>query len=150
MENLRGIYGGSIKFRKKIAKFIEQESKTFTDTMTLYKNHHQIPTIDTNGKLQDLIKVFRSKNYLAQLYQNGNWQRISVNRVDYDPVKDAWKSGISWDELMRIKREIGFGEYDAIEIYPKDKDIVYVTNMRHLFLIPNGINLDCIWRKGES
>jgi hypothetical protein len=35
-----------------------------------------------------------------------------------------------------MKREIGLGQALAVEVYPRDKDIVNVANMQHLFMMP--------------
>lgn len=56
-----------------------------------------------------------------------------------------WIDGITWDELMEIKRQCGFGDRLAVEIYPPDEHIVNVANMRHLFIC-NEINVPW-WRK---
>lgn len=95
---------------------------------------------DGNKNRGDLrIAVMRSRDFLVQIFLvlDGGTNRISVNRTDCD--KDGnWLEGITWEELMQIKREAGFSEELAVEFYPPDKDIVNVSNMRHLFLVANG------------
>ena len=39
----------------------------------------------------------------------------------------------------------GFGDRDAVEVYPADNAIVNVANMRHLFVFENP--LPYVWRK---
>jgi hypothetical protein len=80
-------------------------------------------------------KVWVSRGFLAQLYQNETGYRISVCRTQLGP-DGRWVDGITWDDLQRIKREIGFGDVAAIEVYPADDDLVDVANVRHLW-IPN-------------
>ena len=46
-----------------------------------------------------------------------------------------WKDDITWDELQEIKRQAGYGNQMAVEIYPDDLDIVNVANMRHLWIL---------------
>ncbi len=46
-----------------------------------------------------------------------------------------WKDKITWDELQRIKSEIGRGEQWAVELFPADSQVVNVANMRHLWLL---------------
>lgn len=58
---------------------------------------------------------------------------------------DSWVDNITWDELMQIKREIGLGDRDAVEIFPADKDIVNVANMRHLWVTASPVMF--AWRK---
>ena len=35
---------------------------------------------------------------------------------------------------MKVKRDCGFGDYDALEVYPRDADIFNTGNVRHLYL----------------
>lgn len=81
-----------------------------------------------------LVKVFRSREYLVQVFQEGAFGRLSISRTML--VGDRWRDGISWDDLQRLKREAGFGDYDAVEVFPRDHDIVNVANMRHLWIMP--------------
>lgn len=148
MKKHRGVYNQyPLKHRKLIAKGIKEESKAFGHELEeIPAETRNLTLMDRNGATQTLLKVFRSRRFMVQIYQNGNWLRISVNRSEYLPDSDCWKEGISWDDLMEVKAQIGFSDHDAIEIYPKDSDVVNVTNMRHLFLIPEGVEIDCIWR----
>lgn len=34
---------------------------------------------------------------------------------------------------MQVKRDCGFGDFDALEVYPCDKDIFNTGNIRHLY-----------------
>jgi hypothetical protein len=93
-----------------------------------------------------LVKVWRSREFLAQLYEEqGGYRRLSVSRTTVDHASQRWEQGITWDELQRLKREAGFGDVDAVEVYPRDCDVVNVANMRHLFLMNEP--LPFAWRK---
>ncbi len=114
----------------------KQPSKLIEVPKELWPN-----TIVTNKP----IKVWRSKFFFAQLYNESNgYQRLSVCKSSLNDV-GRWDDGITWDELMQVKRECGFADIDALEIFPADKDIVNVANMRHLFIPPEPINF--AWRK---
>jgi len=85
-------------------------------------------------------KVWRSKRFLVQLYNEDVPEypgliRLSVCRSKLTKL-NHWKDSISWDELQDIKRGIGFGDYYAVEVYPRDRDMVNVANMRHLWVLP--------------
>lgn len=71
-------------------------------------------------------------------------ERIAVMRTSLQPDGQRWKGNISWDDLQRLKREAGYGDVDALEVYPRDRDVVNVANVRHLWLMPDGI--DFAWR----
>jgi hypothetical protein len=89
------------------------------------------------------FKVARSRDYLVQLYKDSEHIRISVNITR---IKDNghWDEGISWETLMWIKRLMGYGDFDAVEVYPRDEDEVYIANVRHLFILNE--SLPFIWR----
>ena len=86
------------------------------------------------GSPRGLVKVWRSRDFLVQLYGHEAAPRISVNRTS---VKgERFTDEISWDELQRIKSGVGFGDKCAVEIFPPDANVINVANMRHLWLVP--------------
>lgn len=103
----------------------------------------QIPKNEWPYLREGLAEVWRSRFFLVQVYQEASSiVRISVNRAAL--VYGDWADGISWEELMQVKREIGRGQLDAVEVYPADRDIVNVANMRHLWLLPEPLTF--AWR----
>lgn len=100
---------------------------------------------DNPGKRPD--EVWRSRDFLALVYaENRGITRLSICRTSMKGSR--WKDGISWDDLQLLKRECGFGEFDAVEVFPKDCDVVNVANMRHLWVM--GTSLPFAWRSGAS
>lgn len=94
---------------------------------------------DTGERLP--VLAWYSNRYMAQLYNEDMPQfpylvRLSVTRVKLNKTGAAWQDGLTWDELQSIKREVGYGDWYGMEIYPPDKDTVNVANMRHLWLLP--------------
>ncbi len=89
--------------------------------------------------------AWESREFLAQMYDVEPFQRIDTRRVSICRVtlkEDGhWEENLTWEELMRVKREIGFGDWYAVEIYPRERDIVNVANMRHLWLLGAPLNL---------
>ena len=95
-----------------------------------------------------LISVWRSTKFLVMVYRERPgvlW--MSVNRTEVRGSR--WVDGITWDELQRLKREIGCGDKDAIEIYPRDVDVVNVANIRHLFVFEEAL-VEFTWRKSDK
>lgn len=79
--------------------------------------------------------VWRSRHYLVQSYIEPNGiVRLSVLRTTLLPSGE-WDDGLTWDELQMIKRQVGFADAFAVEVYPRDKDIVNVANLRHLWIL---------------
>lgn len=84
---------------------------------------------------KNLETVWRSAAFLVQVCADTpTLRRVSVMRAR---VRDdgEWDDQLTWDELMEIKRQVGFGDYDAVEVYPRDIDVVNVANMRHLWVV---------------
>lgn len=93
-----------------------------------------------------IMRVFRSRDFLVQEYAHPSAHviaRLSVCRTSISG--NRWKDGITWDDLQRIKNECGYGDVDAVEIYPADDDVVNVANMRHLWVLDSRIPF--AWRK---
>lgn len=96
------------------------------------------------SKDESRIDVFISQKYMVQIFkENKNIFRLSINKTVSNGK--SWEENLSWDELQTIKNEVGYKEFDAVEVYPKYCDVVNVANMRHLFVMPN--LLDFAWRK---
>lgn len=82
------------------------------------------------------LRAWRSKYFAAVLYDEGvaKPHRLTVNRAAFAD-DGRFSGGITWDELMQVKRECGFGERDALELFPADRDVVDVNNLRHLWIL---------------
>lgn len=88
------------------------------------------------------IEVWRSRDFFVQVYLDKGVERLSVMRTAI--TGNDWEDNITWEEMQRLKAECGRGDYDAVEIYPADKDVVNVANMRHIFVLPQPFPLT--WR----
>lgn len=92
-----------------------------------------------------LEQVWKDDNFLVQIFEKKDGAtRLSINRIQLAD-NNHWVDGISWDELQLIKKQVGFGNFDAIEIYPKEKDVVNVANIRHLWVLDKPCQY--AWRK---
>jgi len=109
------------------------------------------PTMWPVELLQEQVprrRVWRSRFFLVQEYaEPGAPIRLSINRVRLLP-NGRWADGITWDELQRVKAEVGFGEHWAVEIYPAARDLVDVANIRHLWLLTEPPSFG--WRRREA
>lgn len=93
------------------------------------------------------LRVWRSRAFLVQEYPATfpATVRLSVCRTSL--AGDRWQDGIEWEELQRLKSECGYGDSDAVEVFPADKDVVNVANMRHLWVMD--VPVEFAWRKPE-
>lgn len=96
--------------------------------------------------------VWHSRQFLVQMFDVTPFQGIDTRRISVSRVTlkndGRWEEGVSWEELMQVKREIGFGDWYGLEIFPRDVDIVNVANMRHLWLLAVPLNLG--WFHSQS
>lgn len=91
------------------------------------------------------LRVLRSRDFLVQEYSATPPALVRLTVCRTSLCGDRWQDGITWDELQKLKRECGYGNADAIEIFPADTDIVNVANMRHLWVMVEPVA--CAWRK---
>jgi len=89
--------------------------------------------------------VYLSAHFLALIYPDDNYTRISICRTSRMEDQSDWQDNISWEEIQKIKSECGYGQMDAMEIYPRDSDVVNVANLRHIWVSKKPI--PCAWRK---
>lgn len=80
------------------------------------------------------FEVWRSRDFLVQLFADDGNIRVTVNRTHMPNGKD-WAEGITWDDLQQLKREIGHADTWAVEVFPADEHLVDVANLRHLWLL---------------
>lgn len=101
----------------------------------------------TTAQQDTRVEVWQCQDYLVQLFEEPNdVLRMSVNRTKL-LTSGRFDDGISWGELQRIKRDVGLGDYWAVECFPADEHVVDVANMRHLWVLPEAPAYG--WRKNQ-
>lgn len=107
-----------------------------------------VPRDDWPATEHPPIAVWCSRSFLVQVYDEGNGIiRLSVNRTAAHHLT-GWAQNITWDDLQKVKRQIGMGDRWAVEVYPADADVVNVANMRHLWVLPEAPAYG--WRKAPQ
>ena len=111
-----------------------------------YPNHLIELEISEEKQAQQptLMRALRSRYFLVQVFEDGDVIRMSVNKTDVNP-DGSWKENVSWEDLQQLKRQAGFGNHYAIEVYPRDIDIVNVANMRHIWVLEKPLKIG--WSK---
>ena len=81
------------------------------------------------------LAALRSRDFLVQVFpaEAPAVVRLSICRTSL--TGDRWTDGITWDELQRLKAESGYPNETAVEVFPPERDIVNVANMRHLWVL---------------
>lgn len=88
--------------------------------------------------------VYRSKRFLVQVFnERDGIVRLSICRAALD-ASGEWLARITWEELQTIKNAVGYEDSDAVEVYPRTQDVVNVSNMRHLWVMPEPLRF--AWR----
>lgn len=123
-----------------LSKYLNHRNNAYSDTF------QRIPLEEWPYENNDVTAVWRNRDYLVQVYRpvpTGEI-RLSVCRTALDS-RLGWAQDISWESLQQIKQACGFGGMDAVEVYPADEDVVNVSNMRHIWIIPG--RLPFVWRR---
>lgn len=127
--------------RREMKRYLKKTSKKYPPCLV------EIPYEELSEELKKIskhLKLLRSNKFLVQIYSEDDpcLVRLSICRTAI--TGKTWTGDITWDELMQIKRECGYEDFDALEVYPKDIDIINVTNMRHLFVMKEPVSF--AWR----
>lgn len=86
------------------------------------------------GRDRPPIHVWKSQAFLVQQFHEGEHVRLTISRTEIQN-DGQWKDGITWDEINECKRQCGYADAWAIEIFPPTSHLVNVANMRHLWLV---------------
>lgn len=84
-----------------------------------------------------LKRVMRNSRFMVMDYAPENSEILSQLGVVRTAIDDQgrWVDGITWDELMAVKRGVGFGDAPAVEAYPEDDRTVNVANIRWMWIL---------------
>ena len=119
------------KQKRALKRKFERDSRDWPDELKLVDSG-DLP----EGERAGLIEIWRSNQFLVQIHMHNEVvERMSVATVDPQKLPDK----LPWDTLQRLKRECGRGDSEAVEIYPPDADQVNVDDMRHLWIMKNGM-----------
>lgn len=119
---------------------LERENRKFPPTL------QEVPRHEWPNPNAPQVRVLRSRDFLVQVFSEPlpALVRLSVCRTRHNGAR--WDDGITWDDLQRVKREAGYSDKDAVEVFPADCDVVNVANMRHLFVLAEPLSF--AWRHG--
>lgn len=85
------------------------------------------------------LKEGRTDHLIVQCLERDTkaWGRVTHIKVRRADGRD----GITWDDLWAVKNEYGFEDSYVIEVHPPKSSLVYETNMRHLWVVPEGVEV---------
>lgn len=80
---------------------------------------------------ESTVTTWESEQFFAGLVQFQGFARLTIMRADKSDTP------MSWEELQGVKSACGFSTLDAVEVYPRDCDVINTGNARHLYLFAN-------------
>jgi hypothetical protein len=128
-----------------IATTREQRRQLARDNAKLPVTLQLVPRDQWEHIATTQTRIWRSRDYLVQEYAEPLPAIVRLSILRTQMSGDRWKDGISWDELQRLKNEVGYADHDAVEIYPAARDVVNVANIRHLWVMDQP--LPFTWRR---
>lgn len=138
---MSGLQGLSRRDRERNELRLRQINAKYPETLIDVPKEHWPPPFPDGP---NPFRVLRSREFLVQLFlASPTTVRMSVNRTETTST-GRWKENIRWEDLQALKSQAGYGDRDAIEIYPRDRDEVNASNMRHLWILSELIPL--AWR----
>jgi hypothetical protein len=132
---------GNREHRRAAAKYLQEQNLHFPAHLISMPRNEWPQRAPRN-----LVLVWRSRSHLVQVFSEGLpgvLVRLSVNRTGITPA-GGWVQDIPWEDMQRLKSEAGYGDFDAVEVFPRDADVVNVANMRHLWVLVD--RLPYAWR----
>lgn len=118
-----------IKVTPELRRELHESNQKFPPHLVL------VPREQWPRQLPTLLEVWRSRTFVVQVYKpRDGVQQVSVNRSSLGD-DGRWRDGVTWDELMELKRQIGREHRWAVEVYPDAREVMNVANMRHLWLL---------------
>jgi len=120
--------------RRAAAKYLQEQNARWPAHLVTVPRHEWSERALASG----LAAVWRSRGYLVQVFNEDDADsvlvRLSIIRTGIQS-DGGWVQDIPWEDLQRLKREAGYGDFDAVEVFPRDADVVNVANIRHLWIL---------------
>lgn len=92
-----------------------------------------LTTLQTRGEGPKPERIFKNNRYVVQIWGwNTGWgkcDRVLIRRADASAVHN-------WHELQRIKNEIWSEDHTALEVYPKQNNLIDDRNIYWLWVFP--------------
>jgi len=136
--------GMDVKELRAFRRYLYEQNKKFGHVLS------EVPREQWPEKAFDSkrVRVLRSRTHMDQVFDEGRFFRLSICRTELDD-DGRWKDGMTWDELQRLKKEAGYGDKFAFEVFPADACLVNVANMRHLWVDIGG-EMNIGWRRTDD
>lgn len=91
-----------------------------------------------NGWFGELDRVYRQGNEYVVMVRD---VETEWGAIQHACLRNANNTDIPWSEKQRIKNEIFGQEATAIEVFPKESELVDEANMYHIWVLPDDFKL---------
>ncbi|GAB6463893.1 hypothetical protein bcgnr5390_17090 [Bacillus luti] len=91
----------------------------------------------TNGWFGELDRAYSNGKYAVMIRKVETEWGI----VEHACIRNAANTDIPWKDKQRIKDELFGKERTAIEVFPKQSELVDEANMYHIWVLPEGMDL---------
>ncbi|MGM0806493.1 MAG: DUF7694 domain-containing protein [Bacillota bacterium] len=112
---------------------------------------HQIPTNWKRHAAPNSFKQHKHSGWFGEMdraYSDGSSYAILIRTVETEwglvehaAIRNGDNTDIPWGEKQRIKNEVFGTERVAIEVFPKESELVDAANMYHLWILPEDMEL---------
>lgn len=98
------------------------------------------------GWFAEMDRVYRSQDnqYVAMIRTT----KTEWGEVEHAAMRNLRSTDISWAEKQRIKNELFGVERIAIEVFPKESELVDAANLYHIWVLPNEFKIPFGIHKG--
>jgi hypothetical protein len=94
--------------------------------------------------LRNIKRAVRNDFWIVQMYEfdcaTGHLQHLMIRSVEHPNGPDSGHEP-RWVELQRIKNELCGPDFEAVQVYPRQADVMDQADMYHLFVLPPGAGL---------
>ena len=94
----------------------------------------------TTGWASQISAAYRN-DWIAVLVRSVHSDLLDV-MVDHAAIRTAMCAEFGWRELQRIKDEIFGKDRMAVQVYPRQVELVDAADMYHLWVFPIGYSFD--------
>lgn len=94
----------------------------------------------TTGWASQISQAYRN-DWIVVLVRSVHSDILCVT-VDHAAIRTAMCAEFGWRELQRIKDEIFGKDRMAVQVYPRQSDLVDAADMYHLWVFPVGYRFD--------
>jgi hypothetical protein len=100
--------------------------------------------------MQEIKKIYDEEFFAGTTWANGQYvvikkdyptgmTHLSIRRQDRKACRD-------WRDCQQIKNQLCGSEREGIELYPAESRLVDTANQFHLWVMPEGVQLEIGWK----